>query len=76
MTDTSEVTPEAGTRSEIGIRLPSSNLVFDRKKRDRLQLRYNTAVTDKEAEFTFEGHGLVTAYAKYVLEYLDGQFSL
>lgn len=37
-----------------------------------LEKAYKQAVADDVALFTFEGHELVTAYAKYLIEYLKG----
>ena len=39
--------------------------------RDELRAAYDKAVEQGAESFIFEGKPLVTAYAKYVLEYLD-----
>lgn len=44
---------------------------FDRKKRDELRKLYDEAVKAHKDKFTFEGHEILVAYAKYLLEYLD-----
>lgn len=49
----------------------SRNMEFDIATRERLRKAYQAAVDAKQEVFTFEGHDLVTAYAKYLLEYLD-----
>ena len=36
-----------------------------------LEKRYAKAVENKEEKFTFEGHELLTRYAKYLIEYLQ-----
>lgn len=47
---------------------------FTQDKRDALRRAYDTAVKAKHETFTFEGSELLVAYAKYLLEYLDGEF--
>lgn len=44
---------------------------FTEKKYKELQKRYKEAVADKEETFMFGDHELVTAYAKYMLEYYE-----
>lgn len=34
---------------------------------------YRQAVKEGKESFIFEGHKVLTAYAKYVVEYLDGK---
>lgn len=36
----------------------------------QLKRRYDQAVENGEEQFTFQGHQLLTSYAKYMLEYL------
>lgn len=52
----------------------SGDIEFDYAKYQRLRKAYDTAVAEYKDQFTFEGHELVTAYAKYLLEYLGNQF--
>lgn len=47
---------------------------FDRPKTERLRKAYTAAAQTGQDQFDFEGHTLVTAYAKYLLEHLDNQF--
>jgi hypothetical protein len=47
---------------------------FTREKRDALRREYDKAVAAKQENFKFEGNEYVVAYAKYLLEYLDGKF--
>lgn len=49
-------------------------VAFTSQKRDALRVAYNRAVGKGQEKFTFNGREYLTAYAKYVLEYLDGQF--
>lgn len=48
-------------------------ITWTKAKRDRLRLAYEQAVKDGKDIFTFEGDEFVTNYAKYLLQYLDGQ---
>jgi len=41
---------------------------------DRFQVAYDEAVEADVDQFVFEGHELVTEYAKYLLEYLNERF--
>ena len=52
----------------------SEAIVFDKAKLEALRVAYLAAVEAKEEIFTFEGHELLTAYAKYLIEYLAGKF--
>jgi hypothetical protein len=47
---------------------------FDRPKVARLRVALAAAQTQGQEQFTFEGHELLTTYAKYLLEYLDQRF--
>lgn len=46
---------------------------FDIERRERLRRDYLQAKEKKEEQFTFEDYTFVTQYAKYMLEFLDGQ---
>ena len=45
-------------------------ITFTPAKYRRLKLAYDYAVKEGQERFDFEGEVFVTAYAKYVLEYL------
>lgn len=47
---------------------------FTREKRDALRRAYDRAAGKGQVQFMFEGREYLTGYAKYLLEYLDGQF--
>jgi hypothetical protein len=51
------------------------NIEFDKKKLKALKEAYALAMEqeDKEAIFIFEGKELLPAYAKYMIEYLEGK---
>lgn len=46
---------------------------WDRAKLARLKDAYDLE-DDPKATMYFEGHALVVGYAKYLIEYLEGQF--
>jgi len=48
-------------------------ITFTLAKYRRLKLAYDYAVKEGQEQFDFEGEVFVTAYAKYVLEYLEGK---
>jgi hypothetical protein len=47
---------------------------FDKKKFDELKMAYNKAKVNDLESFKFEGTELITAYAKYLIQYLDSKF--
>ena len=47
---------------------------FTREKVQQLQAMYDKCVAEGKEQFTFEGHEILTAYAKYLLMHLKGQF--
>jgi len=57
-----------GYAAEKGNREP---IQFTPDKARRLQKRYDEAVKKGEEKFTFEGHEMLTRYAKYVLQYIE-----
>ena len=40
----------------------------------KLKRQYRHAVEVGQDQFVFEGHDILVAYAKYLIEYLDGRF--
>jgi hypothetical protein len=46
-------------------------VTFNRAKREQLRQAYENAVSKQLESFTFDGREYLTAYAKYVLQYLD-----
>lgn len=50
------------------------NINFTPEKVAELRRAYNHAVEIKAEAFTFEGKAVLTAYAKYLLEYLKTVF--
>jgi hypothetical protein len=53
---------------EVLMNLP---VTFNRAKREQLRQAYENAVSKQLESFTFDGREYLTAYAKYVLQYLD-----
>lgn len=53
---------------------PDNQIYFTRQKYRELKKLYTTAVAEDQEQFDFEGHPLLTSYAKYLLEYLEIQF--
>lgn len=49
-------------------------IAFTRAKLNDLRGDYQKAFHAGQDEFTFEGQTIVTAYAKYLIEYLDMRF--
>jgi hypothetical protein len=47
---------------------------FDREKLRRLKTAYDRAVKQGNESFMFDGNELLTAYAKYLIEYLTDKF--
>ena len=45
--------------------------IFDREKTEALRKEYSTAIRHNFNSFLFEDEELLTAYAGYLLEYLD-----
>jgi len=54
--------------------IPEHHIVWTREKLARLIKTHAEAVRTGQAEFDFEGNHFVTAYAKYLIEYLTGRF--
>jgi hypothetical protein len=51
------------------------NINFTPEKVRELQAAHDAAVDAGKDEFLFEGHAVLVAYAKYLLEYLATQFA-
>ena len=50
-------------------------ITFDRQELTTLKRKYTVAVSIGEGTIVFQGKILLTAYAKYLIEYLDGRFN-
>lgn len=72
-------TKEAGTQSDAVCmtRLGPANasVEFDRELLTKLKTAYNQALADENEIIVFQGHDIVTDYAKYLIEYLDGRLT-
>jgi hypothetical protein len=49
---------------------------FNQASLKSVKKAYAKAVEDGKDQFTWGGHEFVTNYAKYMIEYLEGQFKL
>ena len=73
MSGTSQAISEDGTKSAT-LKLPTNHVRFDREKTEQLRTKYDAAIRTNKLVFDFEGNELLTAYAGYMLEYLDAKF--
>lgn len=51
-----------------------NTITFTKADLSNLKRAYGNAVTTKKETFKFQRQELLTAYAKYLIEYLDSQF--
>ncbi len=77
MTTGSEATQQDGERlSVVSIRIGpmlNKSLEFDREKTESLRKAYDVSIRSNFKSFQFEGNEYLTAYAGYLLEYLDAR---
>lgn len=52
-----------------------NTITFDRQKLINLKRAYTNALKDSKEIFVFEGQQILTAYARYLIEYLEGLFN-
>jgi len=52
----------------------AGTLSFDKVTYQRLKTEYKKSVDNNIEMFIFDGHELLTAYAKYLIEYLESKF--
>ena len=52
----------------------TGQITFTKEKMQSLEASYQQALREGKKQFTFEGHELLTDYAKYVLMYLKTTF--
>lgn len=48
-----------------------ATIEFNEARRERLRKAYQDAVESEQKIFVFDGNEYLTAYAKYLLQYLD-----
>ena len=48
-------------------------VTWTRAKLDSLKETYHEAKKQEAVEFTFDGHRFYTAYARYLIEFLEGK---
>lgn len=52
--------------------IPTSDSIgFTPEKLARFKEAYANALAERKQTFVFEGHGFLTAYAKFVIEYVE-----
>lgn len=49
------------------------DIIFTRDRLRRFKDAYDLAVSREEDTFVFEGHVVLTSYAKYMIEYATGE---
>lgn len=54
--------------------LMSNTITFNKVSYEQFKVEYNSAVENKREMFVFEGNDFLTAYAKYMIEYLKNKF--
>ena len=79
MKNGSQVTQENGEKLNV-VSIKSGPMVdepiqFDREMTERLRKNYDGAIRHNDKDFWFEGQQLLTAYAGYLLEYLDSRLT-
>jgi len=52
-----------------------NTITFDQETFKNLKQEYRKAVQDKKEIFVFQGHELLTEYAKYIIEYLNSKMN-
>lgn len=53
----------------------TASITWTPEKLKQLERMYAEAVASDTGQFVFEGHDLLTSYAKYLIEYLKGRFA-
>ncbi len=53
----------------------TGTITFTKESLMKLKDAYALAVTEGRDQFTFEGHELLTSYAKYLIQHLDHKFA-
>ena len=53
--------------------MTTKKLQFNRRRVGELQAAYDQAVENNQEQFTFQGEELLTAYAKYMLQFLNSR---
>jgi len=53
----------------------TKHIFFTRKSFERFRAEYQLARDAQQDSFMFEGHEVLVAYAKYMIEYLEAKFN-
>lgn len=54
----------------------SNTVTFTQEEYISFKQKYNNAVSNHQTQFKFQGYDYLTAYAKYVCEYLETRFKI
>jgi hypothetical protein len=54
--------------------MDNSHVSINEQELKTLKKDYDKAVEDGEQSFTFKGREVLVSYAKYMIEYLEGEF--
>lgn len=52
-----------------------NTITFDQETFKKLKQEYKKAVENQQEIFVFQGHELLTQYAKYIIEYLTSKLN-
>lgn len=52
-----------------------ADIAFNKAKLKELKRLYNIALKEGAESFKYEGHEILTSYAKYLIEYLTGRLN-
>ncbi len=52
-----------------------NSTIFTKPKLEEFKAEYTKAINEDKSEFIFEGKIFIIGYAKYVIEYLEFEFS-
>lgn len=70
-----------GTNGAAGVRMPSykinltpkAAIYWNKDKLAQFKRAHHACVANGQESFEFEGHPLLAAYAKYLIEFLEGK---
>ena len=57
----------------MGNKPNQSTITWTPQKLQRFKRHYKIACDNNQSQFHFEGHDFLCSYAKYLIEYLEGQ---
>ena len=60
--------------NQFNSNLMSNTITFNKVSYEQFKVEYNSAVENNKEMFVFKGNDILTAYAKYMIEYLKNKF--